>query len=357
MNRHRLMLAGLLLAATATFAGARLLFPGQAAAPTIQLQGTQPVPPARQPAPPPTGQPVPPVGKPTPAVSAEVDNGVRQSTADYVKAFNAHDAKAAASLYTENAQFVGIDGFALQGRAAIQQSLAESFQANPRDKIAIQVLSIQPLSRQSAMVTGELTLTNPNSLEPTVTRYSAMEVLEDGLWRAASVHEWIPNTQMTAAQKHLEWLVGQWTATGLGGTFLITYVWGEPKTFLYGKYTLTKDGKVVSSGTDILAINALEGGLRSWTFDNSGTFSNGVWTREGRNWIDESGGTLPDGSTINAENVLTPLGPNSFTWQTPERFFNGQPIEPLPPIKFVRVGPPVVGPAGPVLPGPTGPAK
>jgi uncharacterized protein (TIGR02246 family) len=347
MYRHRLILAGLLLMGTATFAGARLLFPAQAVVPAVQAQGVQA--PAQPPAP--AGQPVP-----APVANA-VETGVRQSAAEYVKAFNAHDANAAATLYTENAQFVSLDGVVLQGRAAIEKSLASSFKANPGDKIAITVQSVQPLSKQSAMVTGELTLTDPNSLEPIVTRYSAMEVLEDGAWRAATVREWMPNTQLTAAQRHLEWMVGQWTATGLGGTFLINYTWGEPRTFLYGKYTLTRDGKVVSSGTDILAINALEGGLRSWTFDNSGTFSNGVWTREGNSWVDESAGTLPDGSTLNAENVLTRVGPNAFTWQTPERFINGQPIEPLPPIKFIRVGSTVPGPAGAKIPvSPTNPA-
>ncbi|HET6574805.1 MAG TPA: hypothetical protein VFG68_14465, partial [Fimbriiglobus sp.] len=88
----------------------------------------------------------------------------------------------------------------------------------------------------------------------------------------------------------------------------IRYAWDENKAFLRGAYTLTKDGKPVSSGTQVIGQNPL-GGLRAWVFDGSGTFGEAVWTRDGSRWLAESSATLPDGTDATAVNVLIPLGP------------------------------------------------
>ena len=47
--------------------------------------------------------------------------------------------------------------------------------------------------------------------------------------------------------------------------------WDEGKAFLHCRYTMTKDGTVVSSGLQVIGKDPA-GGLRSWQFDKSGTF-------------------------------------------------------------------------------------
>jgi uncharacterized protein (TIGR02246 family) len=71
-------------------------------------------------------------------------------------AFNAHDAKAVAALYTEDAETVLPDGRRLKGRAGIEKDLAESFAKNPN-------------------VQTKNTLISRRFLKPDV-------VLEDGRW-------------------------------------------------------------------------------------------------------------------------------------------------------------------------------
>ncbi len=81
------------------------------------------------------------------------------------------------------------------------------------------------------------------------------------------------------------------------------------------------------------------GGLRSWTFDSSGTFSNSQWSRDDNRWIDGATGVLPEGTEITSVNVLIPLGPDAFTWQTTERAADGAQLPPLPPVKVTRTKP------------------
>jgi hypothetical protein len=97
-----------------------------------------------------------------------------------------------------------------------------------------------------------------------------------------------------------------------------------------------KDGKTISSGTQVIGRNPA-GGLRSWLFDSTGTTSDGVWVRDENRWINEASGVLPDGTEVNSVNVLIPLGPDAFTWQTTERDLDGVAVEGLPPVKVTRV--------------------
>ena len=303
MYQHRLLLAGLIVVGvTGAYAGSRLVFPAAAVDP---------------PAPPPAPAANPAPQKQTPAPSA-AETGVKQATEDYVKAFNAHDAKAAAALWTENGEYVGVDGETFRGRAAIEKSLAEDFKAFPKSSIQIQLTSVRPIGRQTALAEGTVTVKNPGDTQPNETRYSALQVFEDGMWRAASVREWVPDPNVGAAKTFLDGLVGEWSGKGSDGTISITYSWNDTQSFLFGKYSILKDGKTTSTGTEILTRDPV-GGIRSWTFDSSGTFCNGLWQRDGNGWVDRAIGVLPNGVEIDSVNVLIPLGPDAFSWQTTER--------------------------------------
>jgi hypothetical protein len=141
---------------------------------------------------------------------------------------------------------------------------------------------------------------------------------------------------LSVTPKDLGWLVGDWTAKGDGRDLSLTYTWDENKVFMHGKYALSKDGKVVASGTQIIAKNP-GGGLRSWLFDSSGTFGDSVWVRDGKRWLIEASGTLPDGTEITSTNIFIPLGPDSFSWQATDRTANGAPLTDQAPVKVTRV--------------------
>jgi hypothetical protein len=138
--------------------------------------------------------------------------------------------------------------------------------------------------------------------------------------------------------KDVDWLVGEWTASGPGGELKVSYAWDENKAFLNGTYSLTRDGKGLMSGRHIVGVNPA-GGLRSWQFDSSGSIGDSLWTRDGTRWLIEASGTLPDGSELTAVNVLIPLGPDTFTWQSTSRAVGETPLPDQPPVKVTRVKP------------------
>ena len=277
-----------------------------------------------------------PQGAPSPAKGEGAEAGIKAITADYVKAFNAADAKAAAGLWTAEGEYVGADGEEIKGRAEMEKSLAAYFKAHPKATVEIRVESVRVMGRGLASAEGVVALKLPGSDAATESRYTALHVLDDGQWLAATVREWVPDPATDVTPKQLEWLVGEWTAKGEGGELKIVYRWDDGQVFLTGKYTLTKDGKTVSAGTQVIGRNPT-GGLRSWLFDSKGTTSDGLWVRDDKRWINEANGMLPDGTEIHSVNVLIPLGPDAFTWQTTEREVDGVSVPGLPPVKVTRV--------------------
>jgi uncharacterized protein (TIGR02246 family) len=261
---------------------------------------------------------------------------IRKLGEEYVKAYNAGDAKAVAAFWTADGEYTDPDGETVRGRAAIEKDFAEFFKAHPKATIETKPGSLRLIGRATAVAEGTAAVRLPGDAHPAETRYSALLVREDDGWKLASVRESETDPATEVTTKNLEWLVGEWAAKGDGGELRITYAWDEGKTFLHGKYALTKDGKPVSSGTQVIGTNP-GGGLRSWVFDGSGTFGEGVWVRDGDRWVNEAAGTLPDGTETTAVNILIPLGPDAFTWQSTERTAGEVDLPDSPPVKVTRV--------------------
>jgi uncharacterized protein (TIGR02246 family) len=280
-----------------------------------------------------------PAAQPSPAAVApgDAEAGVRAMAAEYARAFNAGDARAAAALWTDAGEYQGADGAVLRGRAAIEKKLAAFFKVNPKARAEVRVESVKAMGRGLAHATGVVAVKLPGHYAASESRYVALYVPEDGKWLAASVREWVPDPATALTPKQLEWLLGEWTSRGQGGSEVkMVYAWDDDKVFITGKYTVTKDGKTVSKGTQVIGRNPA-GGLRSWMFDNTGTTSDGLWTHDGDHWVNKARGVLPDGMEVHSVNVIIPLGPDAFTWQTTEREIDGVRVAALPPIKVTRV--------------------
>lgn len=273
--------------------------------------------------------------KSAPAADPAAEAGVKKTTAAFMAAFHTGDAKAVAALWTENAEMIEADGDVFRGRQAIEKAYAEAFQARPKATAKVENGSVRFLGPTVAVAEGVLTITAPGEAEPDVTEFRAILVREGGEWKIASVKSTEPDSEGGSLEE-IEWLVGNWTAKGNAGELRISYAWDENKVFINGKYTITKDGKAVSSGTQILGRKP-GSGLRSWSFDSSGTTSDGVWARDGNRWVSETTGLTADGTEVGSVNVIVPLGPDAFTWQTTDRTEDGEPLPALPPVKVTRV--------------------
>lgn len=260
---------------------------------------------------------------------------VKKTAEELAKAFNAGDAKAVAAFWTKEGEFVDIDGESTQGREQIEKVYADFFKQHPKATVEIDAQSVRLLGRHTALEEGSLKLRLPGDQEPRVSRYSILHVREDDGWRMASVREWAPDAQELVTLKDVDWLLGEWKATSEDAELRMTYSWDEDKAFLRGRYVLTREGKAASGGTQIIGKNP-GGGLRSWVFDSSGSYSESVWSRDDNRWVIDASGTLPDGNEVTAFNILIPLGKDAFTWQSVERTAAGSALPDLPPIRVTR---------------------
>jgi hypothetical protein len=202
--------------------------------------------------------------------------------------------------------------------------------------VEVHIESLRLLGRQAALEEGALKLRLPGEKEPGVSRYSVLHVREDDGWRMASVREWVPDPAELVSLKDLDWLIGDWVAKEGDTELRTSYAWDEDHAFLRCRYTLKEGGNVVSSGTQVIGKDPA-GGLRSWLFDRSGSFGESSWSRDENRWVLDATGTLPDGSTTTAVNILIPLSKDAFTWQSVERTAAGSPLPDAPPLKVTRV--------------------
>jgi uncharacterized protein (TIGR02246 family) len=261
---------------------------------------------------------------------------VRKTAEAFVKAFNAGDAKAVAGFWAPEGEYVGPDGEELRGRDAIEKSYIEIFQKHPKARMEIDVGSVRMLGRHTALEEGTVKVYLPGETEAGATRYTALHVHDDDGWRLASVREWVPDPAELVSLQDLAWLVGTWVAKGKDDEVRVTYAWDEDRTTLHGRYVVKKDGKEVSSGTQVIGKDPAQG-LRAMLFDKHGAFGESVWSRDGSRWIVASNGSLPNGSEVLATNIVIPMGKDAFTWQSVERTADGVALPDLPPVRVTRV--------------------
>ena len=66
--------------------------------------------------------------------------------------------------------------------------------------------------------------------------------------------------------------------------------------------------------------------IKSWVFDSEGGYGDGLWTRNGNQWVIKSTGVMTDGRIASATQTLTPVGTNSARWTSTQRTIGDQSI-------------------------------
>jgi len=271
------------------------------------------------------------------AEDAQEEAEIRKTAEEYVKAFNKGDAKALAGFWTREGEYVDSDGETLHGRAAIEKDYVKFFKDHPKARLEIKVTNLRILGSSTAVEDGTLKVWPAGEgSEPEESHYNAFHVREADGWRMALVHEWVPSPAELISLQDVAWLVGEWTEKGPVTEAHAADEWDEAKMFLRSRYTLTRDGKVTTAGTMIIGKDPA-GGLRSWQFDDTGSFAESSWSRDGNRWVIEATATLPEGATLTAVNILVPLSKDAFTWQSTQRTADGAPLPDVPPVKVTRV--------------------
>jgi uncharacterized protein (TIGR02246 family) len=238
---------------------------------------------------------------------------IRANAEAFIKAFNAHDAKGVAALWTPNGTVADEDGNRYRGRKAIEEQYAVLFKAHPTSKIQVAIESIEFPTGTTAIEEGESRLLTNDDSPPSAGRYTVVHVQEGGKWLMASVHESaLPAASNFAHLEDLAWLLGDWQASAEGVVSRHRIRWIANKSFLQRDYSVHRNGMLNSSGTQIVGWDPRSNRIVSWSFDSSGGYGTGIWDAAPTGWIIESSGVTADGElTSSTDHVIRVPGDNN----------------------------------------------
>lgn len=249
------------------------------------------------------------------------------------QAFEKADAKAIAATWTSEGEYTAADGTTLHGREALEKAYGEFFKKNPKVTLDYESESLRFVSRETAVGEGYATLHRVPSEPPTVSRVSTLFAREDGQWRIALLREW-PDEETSL--RELSWLIGSWSSKEGDRPVQTTYEWEGEKAFIRARFSVELPEKP-RSGIQMIGKDPSSGELRSWTFESTGGFGEGSWSRDGNQWLVDATVVLPDGGRLTATNILTKIDNDTFTWQSIKRKFDDADLPDAPPVKVTRI--------------------
>jgi len=275
------------------------------------------------------------------ADQAEEEAAIRKCDDAYVEAYNNHDAKALAAMWSPEAVYVDPEtGEEAIGRDEIEKAFADTFEGLQDAKLQIDVEAIKFLSPNVAVESGTARILWPNE-EPDESTYSALFVKRDGKWLLDRVTEEEPPSPPPSNYDHLkdlEWMVGSWidNEVDADATIQTDCDWTKNQTFMTRSFAIVVGDQVDMAGMQIIGWDPGEKQIRSWVFDSDGGFTEGKWTRKGDRWLIQQIGTLSDGSKSSAVHIMKQIDNDSFTWQSVQRSVNGDLLPDVAEVTVVR---------------------
>jgi uncharacterized protein (TIGR02246 family) len=273
------------------------------------------------------------------AGQAEDEAAIRKNDAAYVAAYNKHDAKAIASMWSPEAVYMDPDtGEAAVGRDAIEKVFVGTFADMKDARLEIDVKSINFVSPNVAIEIGTARVVRPKA-EPEETTYTAVNVKREGKWLLDRISEEEPPAPPPSNYEHLkelEWMVGSWIDRDERATIQTDCEWTKNKNFMTRSFAMVIGNRVNMAGMQIIGWDPAAKQIRSWVFDSDGGFSEGKWKRKGDRWLIQQIGTLPDGGKSSAVNIMKEVDKDSFTWQSVERSVDGDPLPDVGEVLIVR---------------------
>ncbi len=278
--------------------------------------------------------------KADPAADRSADEAaIRANIAQWVKAYNAGDAKRVASLFTPDGQTVDKDGDEAHGRAEIEKTFADLFKAAPRRQLEVFVESIRFLGPDLAEETGTTREMSAPGEPPERDRYMVLHVKRDGKWQMALARE--EEGPLPTSHERLQplaWLVGDWVDDGGSTVVASSCRWSADGSFLLQDFKVQTNGREAMEVTQRIGWDPLTKRVHSWVFDSEGGYGESDWTRDGSAWIIRATGVRPDGTTASATNFLMPTGGDEYVWRTTDRIVAGE-RQPSSEVRVVRKPP------------------
>jgi uncharacterized protein (TIGR02246 family) len=254
----------------------------------------------------------------------------------YQEAYDRGDAKTLASFYAEDVDYIDQDGPEVKGRGEMEKLFIGNFQANPGAKIAITIEEVKPLSPDVQVNRGVATVTATSGLTES-TRYVAVLRKKADRWQVCQLTQTAAPAPSASSQlEALKWLIGNWENKDADQMVETRVEWAGDKNFLVRTFKLRGAEEAETDGWEIVGWDPDRQQIRSWIFDSNGGFGESSWSYAGGHWLIRASSVLPDGSRSTAENVLTKIDDNKFTWESQNRTLDGESQPSVPKVVVYR---------------------
>jgi uncharacterized protein (TIGR02246 family) len=263
----------------------------------------------------------------------------RESAQAFVDAYAKRDAEAIGQLFTDEAEFYDEFRELTQGRDAIVRLFEGVFKSSPGAMIeSIDIERVRYVTDTVVLEEGVVTATDVPGGEPFKSRYVALHVKEnDGVWRINTLRDFPRESGgKNEHLRQLQWLIGEWVSEDESIAVETECRWSEDGNYLLRRFTVTVNGEKSLDGVQRVGWDPLRRQLRSWTFDSSGGFAEGYWTRNGKQWLLTSSGVTADGKPAGGTAVYSIVDAERVIWQYRNLLVGNQLREDLPPVTMVR---------------------
>jgi uncharacterized protein (TIGR02246 family) len=257
----------------------------------------------------------------------------------FIAAFNKGDAKAVASFWTPDGDYIDLAGKHLKGRKVIEESFAKLFEAEKGAKLQIHPTSLRFVTPELAIEDGITEVLPANDGPVSAARYTVVHVKKGGEWFLASVRDAEARPPSTFEHlRDLGWLIGEWVdEDSKGPVASVTYEWTENQNWITSSLVTSIKDVELSGRTQWIGWDASKKQIRSWSFDSTGGFGEGVWTKDGKKLTIKTTATLPDGKKLTATSIVAKVDDDHVTWQVTNRTLDGKAMDDLPTVKMKRV--------------------
>jgi len=253
------------------------------------------------------------------------ETAIRAAKLAFAEAYAKGDAQAAAEQFAKDAEYVDEQGEVIEGREAIQKSLAEFFEANPERRLEVEITSIRFVGPGLAIEDGVTRLSLSEEGAAVESPYTAIHQKVDSKWLAASIRDHAPKDrrQHSSQLKQLDWLLGDWIDEGDESLVTFSCDVSDNGNFLMRKFSIVVAGEEAMSGTQRIGWDPLTRKLRVWIFDSEGGYGEGLWHEGSGEWVLKLTGVTADGEPTSRTTIYTPVNGHTMTWQSVDQEIAG----------------------------------
>lgn len=273
-----------------------------------------------------------------PLQNNQEEAAIRDVIARYVGAFNGGDSKALAAFWVEDGEYVSPSGERLKGRGKIEAVLEKFFKDNKGVQLEVEPSNIRLTGPDTAEEEGSAVVNFSD--KPSIESHYLVKYVKVGAdWKIASACETLKETANYEHLKQLEWMIGEWVDKEENSRVELQCEWSENKNFITVSFVAHASDCVTLQGTQIIGWDASTKRIRSWVFDSSGGFGEGIWSGKSPQWTVKTSGILSDGGKVSATDIYSLLDKNTFAFRSINRKASGATRPNIEEVKIVRKSP------------------